>query len=118
MSFLRGSRKVLLGIGLAGCGAAAAVLCGLADDTRIARAASLVHNHLFDNNNYLPITGSAQRNQQFQKWDFNWDKREPESLVKPLKGVFRSENEENNYNEKIEKAKAIGNLVIFNPKII
>jgi serine/threonine-protein phosphatase PGAM5 len=42
------------------------------------------------------------------KWDFNWDRREPESLVKPLKGRFKSDLEhENKYNDKLEKAKAI-----------
>ncbi|XP_073948124.1 phosphoglycerate mutase 5 isoform X2 [Choristoneura fumiferana] len=37
------------------------------------------------------------------KWDSNWDHREPEALVRPLKG--NKPEAENEYNEKLEKAK-------------
>jgi len=39
------------------------------------------------------------------KWDYDWDKRQPENIFKPLKGSFRDESEENKYNEKLEKAR-------------
>jgi hypothetical protein len=104
MSILRGTKKLLLAAGLAGCGAAAAVLLsgfhGESEGFK-ARAANAIQNHFNDHlsNNSMFST---------QKWDYNWDKREPFSLVKPLKGSFRiSEKDENNYNEKLEKAKAI-----------
>ncbi|XP_071447903.1 serine/threonine-protein phosphatase Pgam5, mitochondrial isoform X1 [Hetaerina americana] len=43
------------------------------------------------------------------KWDFNWDKREPRSLIKP------NEKDENKYNEQIEKAQptAVRNLFLI-----
>ena len=104
MSLLRGTRKLLLAAGLAGCGAAAAVLLGGLNgesDGFKARAANVIQNHF---NDHFP-NGSAFPS---PKWDYNWDKREPYSLVKPLKGSFRlSEKDENNYNEKLEKAKAM-----------
>lgn len=40
--------------------------------------------------------------------DTNWDKRDPSSLVKPLKGNFNyNVEDENKQNERLEKAKAI-----------
>ena len=99
--FLRGSRRLLVGLGLAGCTAAAAVLFGLQDDKRRARAASLFPD---------PLSGHAPFSGQRVKWDVNWDKREPEFLIKPIKGRFGQElpdpKDENQYNEKLEKARA------------
>uniref|UniRef100_A0A1B0C8W4 Serine/threonine-protein phosphatase PGAM5, mitochondrial n=2 Tax=Lutzomyia longipalpis TaxID=7200 RepID=A0A1B0C8W4_LUTLO len=48
------------------------------------------------------------------KWDSNWDHREPTSIVKPLKKDVDA-NEENKYNEKLEKAtpKAIRHLILI-----
>ncbi|RWS07196.1 serine/threonine-protein phosphatase Pgam5: mitochondrial-like protein [Dinothrombium tinctorium] len=100
-SILRSSKKLLFGIGLAGCGAAAALLLGLNDDRKVAKAASLLDNYRNDFfiNGPPPASGL--------KWDNNWDHREPQMLVKPLlRGTFRDENDENNYNEKLEKAKS------------
>ncbi|RWS22898.1 serine/threonine-protein phosphatase Pgam5-like protein [Leptotrombidium deliense] len=102
-SLLRGSKKVLFGIGLAGCGAAAALFLGLNDDRKVAKAFSLETYR----NEYLSNSPPPSSD---LKWDFNWDKRDPAMLVKPLlKGTFRSEIEENNYNEKLEKAKVTAN---------
>lgn len=104
MSILRGTRKLLLAAGLAGCGAAAAVLLsGLnrESDGFKARAANVIQNHFSDHLSNGSLLGS-------HKWDHNWDKREPFCLVKPIKGSFRvSEKDENKYNEKLEKAKAM-----------
>ena len=104
MSFLRGTRKLLVAAGLAGCGAAAAVLLGGLNgesDGLKARAANVIQSHFGDhiyNGSTFPPP----------KWDYNWDKREPFNLVKPISGSFRvSEKDENNYNEKLEKAKAV-----------
>lgn len=110
-SLLRGSRKVMLGLGLAGCTAAAAVLFGLSDDRHMAKAATLFPDsaagqHSFPNHNSR------------LKWDVNWDKREPEFLMKPLKGRFGQEvpesKDENSYNEKLEKvrSKATRHLIL------
>lgn len=38
------------------------------------------------------------------KWDPNWDHRDPKSMVKPLKSKDNPE-EDNKYNEKLEKVK-------------
>lgn len=110
-SILRGSKKIIVGLGLAGCGAAAAVIFGLSDESRVAKAATIFsydnfHNQLYGSSGFLtngPKGSSATSN--YVKWDFNWDKREPEDLLKPLKGRFRTEDEENSYNEKLDKAK-------------
>ncbi|XP_054168278.1 serine/threonine-protein phosphatase PGAM5, mitochondrial-like isoform X2 [Oppia nitens] len=105
MSLLRGTRKLLLAAGLAGCGAAAAVLLsGLnaESDGFKTRAANVIQNHFND----YSYTGNLMNS--VHKWDNNWDKRDPFSLVKPISGSFRvSEKDENNYNEKLEKAKAV-----------
>lgn len=47
------------------------------------------------------------------KWDHNWDRRDPKSLVKPLK--VKDENDENKYNEKFEamKAKAVRHVLLI-----
>lgn len=47
-------------------------------------------------------------------WDFNWDHRDPKSLVKPLKGKATPE-EENKQNEKLEsvKPKATRHLLLI-----
>ncbi|CAH0595157.1 unnamed protein product [Chrysodeixis includens] len=39
-------------------------------------------------------------------WDRNWDHREPESIVKPVKRSADDPAEDNRYNEKLEKAKS------------
>lgn len=108
-SLLRGSRKVILGLSLAGCTAAAAVMFGLSDDTRKAQAATLFPDAVSGQH---PFIGNRF------KWDFNWDKREPEFLIKPLKGHFGQElpdpKDEHSYNEKLEKvrAKATRHLIL------
>ncbi|XP_025988877.1 serine/threonine-protein phosphatase PGAM5, mitochondrial isoform X2 [Solenopsis invicta] len=47
------------------------------------------------------------------KWDHNWDRRDPKSLVKPMK--INTENDENKYNEKFEakKAKAVRHILMI-----
>lgn len=47
------------------------------------------------------------------KWDHNWDRRDPKSLVKPIQ--INSENDENKYNEKYEtkKAKAVRHILLI-----
>lgn len=47
------------------------------------------------------------------KWDHNWDKREPASLIKPPKNG--EPHDENAYNEMIEqnKSKAVRNLILI-----
>ncbi|XP_050459234.1 serine/threonine-protein phosphatase Pgam5, mitochondrial isoform X2 [Cataglyphis hispanica] len=53
--------------------------------------------------NYTPLV----------KWDHNWDRRDPKSLVKPME--INSENDENKYNEKFEakKAKAVRHIILI-----
>ncbi|KAF7992006.1 hypothetical protein HCN44_010826 [Aphidius gifuensis] len=45
-------------------------------------------------------------------WDSNWDRRDPSSMVKPMK--IKNEEDENKYNEKIEsrKSKATRHLIL------
>lgn len=103
-SLLRGSKKLIFGLGLAGCGAAAAVIFGLSDESRVAKASTIFGDSFtrFGHFTNSPPTSSNYR------WDFNWDRREPESLIKPLKGHFNVDLEkQNTHNEKLEKAKAI-----------
>ncbi|XP_011311299.1 serine/threonine-protein phosphatase Pgam5, mitochondrial [Fopius arisanus] len=47
------------------------------------------------------------------KWESNWDRRDPKSLVKPIKGG--KEIDENKYNERLEahKAKAVRHLILI-----
>lgn len=47
------------------------------------------------------------------KWDHNWDRRDPKSLVKPMK--ISDENDENKYNEKFEakRAKAVRHILLI-----
>ncbi|XP_077256201.1 serine/threonine-protein phosphatase Pgam5, mitochondrial-like [Temnothorax americanus] len=47
------------------------------------------------------------------KWDHNWDRRDPKSLVMPMK--INNENDENKYNEKFEtkKAKAVRHILMI-----
>ena len=112
-SILRGSKKIIVGLGLAGCGAAAAVIFGLSDESRVAKAASIFTDNIhglygssgFSVNRPSVGPSSCNSTSNYVKWDFNWDKREAEELIKPLKGRFRNEDEENSYNEKIEKAR-------------
>lgn len=111
MSFLRGGKKIIVGLGLAGCGAAAAVIfSGLNDSNFLkAKASTFLENHFLNefqqpNHKGFLIEQPVPKS----KWDSNWDKRDPEALVKPLiRGKFREEKDENKYNEKIEKAKAV-----------
>ncbi|XP_055310953.1 serine/threonine-protein phosphatase Pgam5, mitochondrial isoform X2 [Sitodiplosis mosellana] len=48
------------------------------------------------------------------KWDFNWDHRDPASLVKPLKSKATPEDE-NKYNERLEAVKptAVRHLILI-----
>ncbi|XP_012216059.1 serine/threonine-protein phosphatase Pgam5, mitochondrial isoform X2 [Linepithema humile] len=47
------------------------------------------------------------------KWDHNWDRRDPKSLVKPMQ--IKDECDENKYNEKFEanKAKAARHIILI-----
>ena len=67
-SLLRGSRKVILGLSLAGCTTAAAVMFGLSDDNHKAQAATLFPEAVSGQH---PFAGNRF------KWDVNWDKRSP-----------------------------------------
>lgn len=109
MSLLRGSKKLIVGLSLAGCGATAAFLFGFSNDPlSTVKAASLLPDSLSSQftsfGNRIPLATGV-------KWDANWDKREPEFLVKPLKGKFGPQfpqpNSDAAYNERLEKAKAV-----------
>ena len=47
------------------------------------------------------------------KWDHNWDRRDPKSLVKPIK--IQSESDENTYNKELatKKSKAIRHIILI-----
>ncbi|XP_066603584.1 serine/threonine-protein phosphatase PGAM5, mitochondrial-like [Prorops nasuta] len=47
------------------------------------------------------------------KWDHNWDRRDPKSLIKPIK--IKSESDANKYNEKLEqkKTRAARHLILI-----
>jgi len=105
---LRSSKKALVGLGLAGCGAAAAVILGYADNNQFRVSAADLPQSLAAK--LAPFATNIPPKRD-STWDSNWDKREPEYLVKPLKGRFSSlvpsANDENSINERIEKAKAV-----------
>jgi len=107
-SILRGSKKLFLGLGLAACGGAAAFVFGLSEENRLVAKASTFWDDSFASLIGPPSEGQ-KRNNNFHKWDFNWDRREPESLIKPLQGRFKPdfEKEVTKREEKLEKAKAI-----------
>lgn len=104
MSILRGTKKLLLAAGLAGCGMAAAVLfTGLHKDTESfkahATALAPFNDYKFINLHQFTST----------KWDYNWDKREPNSLLPPLKGDFGTslpESDQDEYNKRLEEVKS------------
>lgn len=104
MSILRGTKKLLLAAGLAGCGAAAAVIfTGLHKDTESFKAHAATLS--------LPFQDFKFSNYYFHnspKWDNNWDKRDPNSLIPPLKGDFGElpESDQNAHKERLKKAKA------------
>lgn len=102
MSFLRGTKKLLVAAGLASCGAAAAVIISgfHSDFDRFkTRAASLIHHPWIEHQNAIIAPPP--------KWDYNWDKREPNSLANQLKGSFKiNETDENKINERLEKVKS------------
>lgn len=103
-SLLRGSKKLIFGLGLAACGASAAFVFGLSDD-KIAKAATFWDDAF--TSRFIQTGERPSITPTVHKWDFNWDRREPESLIKPLKGRFKSDFEESSHSEKLEKAKAI-----------
>ena len=51
---------------------------------------------------YLSMLSVLNRHTQSQKWDVNWDKRDPDNLVKPLKDNATEED----INKRIEEVKA------------
>ncbi|KPM06988.1 serine/threonine-protein phosphatase Pgam5, mitochondrial-like protein [Sarcoptes scabiei] len=102
MSILRGTKKLLLAAGLAGCGAAAAVLfSGIHKDQENFKAYAT--SSPFPDYKFLNLYSYTS-----SKWDYNWDKREPNSLIAPLKGDFGSlpECDQDEYNKKLEKVKS------------
>lgn len=86
MSILRGTKKLLLAAGLAGCGAAAAVIfTGLHKDTESFKAhasALAVPFQDFKFSNFYTSPNSP-------KWDYNWDRRDPGSITPPLGKIFK-----------------------------
>lgn len=104
MSILRGTKKLLLAAGLAGCGAAAAVLfTGLHKDTESFKAHASSASLLLPDYKFINL-----HNYIATKWDYNWDRREPNSLIAPIKGDFGSlpECDQDDYNRRLEKAKS------------
>ncbi|XP_069356643.1 serine/threonine-protein phosphatase Pgam5, mitochondrial isoform X7 [Maniola hyperantus] len=66
---------------------------------------SLAYYHIGKSENRYDVKNSWTTNYTPSvKWDNNWDHREPESIVKPPKSG--KPEDENRYNEQIEKAKA------------
>lgn len=103
MSILRGTKKLLLAAGLAGCGAAAAVIfTGFHKDTESFKQQA---NQLFQDYKY---SNYFSYNPSSNKWDYNWDKRDPSFGLSQLNGKFGDlpENNQTDSKEKIEKAKA------------
>ena len=82
MAFLARNRKLLLAAGLVGCGTASALLYGrFKSESYVfkARAANVFENNFKDHSNTGTIMASP-------KWDYNWDRMEPHSSVKPIEG--------------------------------
>lgn len=66
----------------------------------------------FTNQQYNKRRASAAEVQsKSSSWDYNWDKREPSSLVKPIKSG--TVEEENRYNNQIEAVKPTATRNIF-----
>lgn len=106
MSILRGTKKLLLAAGLAGCGAAAAVIfTGFHKDTESFK-------HHSGPGSGLPFTQDFRFSNFFSshptKWDNDWDRRDPKSIYEFLKGEFGDlpESDQSTYKEKLDKAKA------------
>lgn len=80
-SFLRGSKKVLLGLGVASCGAAVASICYNFnfEDRRLKAASSIYENYV---HSFFPSNNSPPE-KSIYKWDCNWDKLDPGCLKKP-----------------------------------
>ena len=51
---------------------------------------------------YLSMLSVLNRHKLSQKWDVNWDKRDPDNLVKPLKENATEEE----INKRVEEVKA------------
>lgn len=84
MSLFRGSKKLLVGLSLAGCSATAAVLFGLSNESIYsAKAASLLPDSL--SSQFMPSGNRSSSLTGSLKWDHNWDMRAPQ-----LKGKFGS----------------------------
>lgn len=99
-SLLKGSRKLILGIGLAGAGAAVWAIMGGDEDKAFIKA-SAFYDHYINNPRYFyepPVS---------HKWDFNWDRRQSDTLMKTLEGKFRADGDKNASKEKLQKAKVI-----------
>ncbi|KAG9509090.1 Serine/threonine-protein phosphatase PGAM5, mitochondrial, partial [Fragariocoptes setiger] len=108
MSYFRGARKLIVGAGVAsfaGCaGLAMHMLIG-PDTNRVAQA-SVVKNHLFDAITRTANETSSSNVSPGQQWDFDWDKRDPSSLVKPLQHPFPSEEELKKQSDKLEQVRS------------
>lgn len=89
------------------------MLVGSDQNNRIAQASTIPDYRLFDQ-----ITKNAQEfcsNISQSQWDFDWDKREPATLVRPLKNPLPSEDELKKQGEKLEMARsrATRNLILI-----
>ncbi|XP_039290940.1 serine/threonine-protein phosphatase Pgam5, mitochondrial-like [Nilaparvata lugens] len=79
----------------------------------ICGGAVITHYGLNQNQDHRAYTAWTTNYVPEVKWDHNWDKREPESLVKPPKNG--KPVDENAYNEMIEqkKSKAVRHLILI-----
>ncbi|EZA54202.1 hypothetical protein DMN91_001386 [Ooceraea biroi] len=75
--------------------------------------AILYYYNTYSDNDVLRVYNSWTTNYTPSvKWDHNWDRRDPKSLVKPME--IRDENDQNKYNEKFEakRARAVRHLLL------
>ncbi|XP_043255827.1 serine/threonine-protein phosphatase Pgam5, mitochondrial [Colletes gigas] len=75
---------------------------------------TLFYWNVYGNKEYLQVHNSWTTNvTPSVKWDHNWDRRDPRSLVKPMKG--NSVSDENAYNQElsVKKAKVIRHILLI-----
>ncbi|XP_015431946.1 PREDICTED: serine/threonine-protein phosphatase Pgam5, mitochondrial-like [Dufourea novaeangliae] len=76
--------------------------------------ATLFYYNISGNKEFLQVHNSWTTNANPSvKWDHNWDRRDPKSLVKPMK--INTENDENIYNKELslKKAKASRHIILI-----
>lgn len=89
------------------------MLVGSEQTNRVAQASTVPEYKLFDHltKNVHEFCSNISQSQ----WDFDWDKRDPASVVRPLKNPIPSDDELKRQGEKLDMARphASRNLILI-----